>query len=160
MKVSSQFQKGPYITTACKLINIIERFTAMVTFVSEHNHISNLDHPTNLILHYNTFNTNHYYTTNECFMLLRRSLFTKDSSLTLCVSLLNLSKCNLTHLFNIVVFSSSGPGTMYAKQLEQKSVHIDELHRLLNTYKNQVYARRDVTLLISRDKICFKQKQT
>jgi hypothetical protein len=29
---------------------------------------------------------------------------------------------------------------MYAKQLEQKSVHIDDLHRLLNTYKNQVGA--------------------
>ena len=27
---------------------------------------------------------------------------------------------------------------MYAKQLDQKSVHIDELQRCLNTYKNQV----------------------
>lgn len=42
---------------------------------------------------------------------------------------------------------SSGPGTMYAKQLEQKSVHIDELHRLLNTYKNQVQElHRDITI--------------
>jgi len=40
---------------------------------------------------------------------------------------------------------SSSPG--YSKQLEQKSVHIDELQKLLNTYKNQVQElHRDITI--------------